>query len=129
MSEMRNDGYKAEIINSSKELTAKEKIMLKDTSNAIGLDEATKEGPIIIDIDYYAIVHVHNPLTETGDYDKCVLLDKDGTKYATGSESFIRNMMDIVDEMSDSGEEYKLSVYRKDSNNYKGKQFITCSIV
>ena len=38
-------------------------------------------------------------------------------------------MMDIVDEMSESGEEYKLSVYRKDSNNYKGKQFITCSIV
>lgn len=129
MTENIRDNYKAEIIKSSKELTAKEKIMLKDTSNAISLDDATKEGPIIIDLDYYAIVHVHNPLTENSDYDKCVMLDKDGTKYATGSESFIRNMMDIVDEMADSGEEYKLSVYRKDSNNYKGKQFITCSVV
>ena len=129
MTENIRDNYKAEIINSSKELTAKEKIMLKDTSNAIGLDDATKEGPVIIDLDYYAIVHVHNPLTENSEYKKCVILDKDGTKYATGSESFIRNMMDIVDEMADSGEEYKLSVYRKDSNNYKGKQFITCSVV
>lgn len=129
MSEKRNEGYKAEIIECSKQLTAKEKIMMKDTSNAIGLDEATKDGPILIAPDYYAIVHVHNELSDNKDYDKCVLIAKDGTKYATGSESFIRNMVDIMEEMEDSGEEYQLSVYRKDSNNYKGKQFITCSVV
>nr|DAV56661.1 MAG TPA: hypothetical protein [Caudoviricetes sp.] len=39
-------------------------------------------------------------------------------------------MTEIVDEMSAAGEtDYELEVYRMDSKNYKGKQFITCSIV
>ena len=129
MSGKRNEGYKAEIVDCSKQLTAKEKIMLKDMSNALGLDEATKDGPIFIEPSYYAIVHVHNDKCDNKEYDKCVVIAKDGTKYATGSVYFIDNLMDIMEEMAGSDEEYQLVVYRKDSHIYKGKQFITCSIV
>ena len=35
----------------------------------------------------------------------------------------------IVDEMGDTDEEYEVEVYRLPSKNYKGKEFLTCSIV
>ena len=61
---------------------------------------------------------------------KYVIVTKDGTKYVTGSNSFITAFEDIEDEMADAGEdEYEIEVYRMESKNYKGKQFITCSIV
>ena len=55
------EGYKVEIIHSTKELTVREKIRIKDLSNAIQLDDATQqEGNIVIDFDYYVILMVHN---------------------------------------------------------------------
>ena len=74
---------------------------------------------------------VHNEKSDNKDYSKIVVVDKGGTKYVTGSESFGTSLSDIVDEMVDAGEGENITVevYRKDSKNYKGKQFITCSIV
>lgn len=124
------EGYKAVVERASKELSAKEKIMLKDMSDAVKLDDIVKENPIIINPDYYAIVAVHNEKSDTKDYKKIVLVDKDGTKYTTGSMPFITTFEDIVDEMADAGEEdYAIKIYPKESKNYKGKYFITCSII
>ena len=124
------EGYKAVVERASKELSAKEKIMLKDMSDAVKLDDIVKENPLIISPDYYAIVAVHNEKSDTKDYKKIVLVDKDGTKYTTGSMPFITTFEDIVDEMADAGEDdYMIKIYPKESKNYKGKYFITCSII
>lgn len=125
------EGYSVKILNSTKELSVKEKIAIKDTTNAIGLDEATNEGEVIIDYDYHVILSVHNEKSDNKDYNKTVVVAKDGTRYVTGSESFTTTLDDIVDEMIDAGEgdNIVIKVYRRDSKNYKGKQFITCSLV
>ena len=124
--------YEVTVKEASKELSAKEKIRLKDLSNSINLDALTQqEGKVILDIDYYAIVGIHNEKSkERQDYDNIIIVDVGGNKYNTGSQSFITAFTDIIDELADAGEtECQIEVYRKESKNYKGKDFITCSIV
>lgn len=126
------EGYKVEIVHSTKELTVREKIRIKDLSNAIQLDDATQqEGNVVIDFDYYVILKVHNEFSKDDkDYNKYVIVDKGGNKFVTGSESFMTSLEGIVDEMADAGEtDFEIEVYRKDSKNYTGKQFLTCTIV
>lgn len=126
------EGYKVEIAHSTKELTVREKIRIKDLSNAIQLDDATQqEGNVVIDFDYYVILKVHNEFSKDDkDYNKYVIVDKGGNKFVTGSESFMTSLKGIVDEMADAGEtDFEIEVYRKDSKNYTGKQFLTCTIV
>ena len=125
------EGYKAVVARASKELSAKEKIMLKDMSDAIKLDDEVKEQALVIKPDFYAIINVHNEKSDTKDYTKIVLVDKtSGNKYTTGSMPFITTFENIMEEMEDAGEEdFELKVYAKESKNYKGKYFITCSII
>lgn len=125
------EGYKAVVARASKELSAKEKIMLKDMSDAVKLDDAVKEQAIVIKPDFYAIINVHNDKSDTKDYTKIVIVDGDsGIKYTTGSMPFITTFEDIMEEMEDAGEtDFSLKVYAKESKNYKGKYFITCSII
>lgn len=122
-------GYSVKIVNASKELTARDRVAVKDTTNAIGLDDATKDTPLVIAIDYYVELAVHNEKSEDKDYKKYVVVDKSGNKFVTGSESFFTAMLEIMDEMSDSCEDFEIQVYRMPSKNYKGKEFLTCSIV
>lgn len=122
-------GYSVKIQYCSKELTARDRVAIKDTTNAISLDEATQSSNVAIDIDYYAKLAVHNEHSEDKDYDKYIIVAKDGTKYVTGSISLITAMEEIVNEMADSGEDFQIEVYRMPSKNYKGKEFLTCSIV
>lgn len=122
-------GFEAKIREASKELTAKERVKFKDTTNAVQLDEVTKGGALVITPDFYIILDIHNENSEDKDYVKYVVVDKDGTKYVTGSGSFFSAFKEIVDEMDGSGEEYGVEIYRLPSKNYKGKEFLTCSIV
>lgn len=125
--------YEVSVIETSKELSAKEKIKIKDLSNAINLDTLTQEQdtPVIIAIDYYVKLKIHNEKSkERPDYENVVVVSKDGNKYYTGSSSFMTNLEEIYDEMTDAGEtEITIEVYRKPSKNYNGKEFITCSVV
>lgn len=123
-------GYSVKVVECTKDLTAKERVKIKDTTNAIKLDEATQGGAVVIAYDYHAVLAIHNEKLDDPDYQQYVVVDTAGNKYVTGSESFFTAMTEIVDEMSAGGEtDYELEVYRMDSKNYKGKQFITCSIV
>lgn len=122
-------GYSVKILNASKELSARDRVAVKDTTNAIALDDATKETPLVIGIDYYVELAVHNEKSEDKDYKKYVVVDKSGNKFVTGSESFFTAMLEIMEEMPDSGEDFEIQVYRMPSKNYKGKEFLTCSIV
>ena len=89
------EGYTAKVIYVSKEVSAKEKIRLKDN------------------------------------YKKYIVVDKDGQKYVTGSESFITAFREIADDMAAEApdEDYDIEIFRKASVNYKGKSFITCALV
>lgn len=122
------NGYSVSIKESSRELTAKQRIALKDTTGAVKLDEATQVEPVIINVDMYAILGIHNEKSENPDYDNYIVIDKNGTKYVTGSASFWSSFMDIFTEMEGEDEAWTLKVYRVPSKNYKGKDFITCSI-
>ena len=123
------EGYSVNIREVSRDITAKERVMLKDTTNAVSLDEATQSEKVIINPDYYAILDVHNEKSEDKDYVKYLIVDKNGTKFVTGSESFFTPFKSIMDEMDGCDEEFSIEVYRMPSKNYKGKEFITCSIV
>lgn len=122
-------GFEVKIREASKELTAKERVKFKDTTNAVQLDDATKESGLVISPDFYVILDIHNEHSEDKDYVKYVIVDKSGKKFVTGSESFFSAFKSIVDEMDGADEEYEVEVYRLPSKNYKGKEFLTCSIV
>ena len=121
--------YEVKITECSKDLKARERLFVKDTSDAIKLDEATAEGEIIITPAYYAILGVHNEKADDVDYSTYVVVDIAGNKFVTGSDSFFKAFLEIFNEMSGEDEEYSIKVYRLESKNYKGKSFITCSIV
>lgn len=132
---MRED-YSVKITRTSKsedELTPREKIMLKDTSSAIGLDTAvTDDTALVIKPIGYAVLSVHNDKAKGDkDYEQYLILDASGDKYTTGSNSFWNSFIDIWDDMDieETGETFELKVYRKPSKNYAGKSFITCTII
>lgn len=121
--------FTVEIKETSKELTKKERVKMKDMSNAIKLDEVTTDGSFILKPDFFVILSIHNSKsTDNPDYENIMIVDENGTKYVTGSNSFITNFSEIWNEMKGE-DDWELEVYKKDSKNYKGKQFLTCSIV
>lgn len=124
--------YRTAITESSKELSVREKIKLKDLTSAIAIDKVVEpEKPLVIAPDFYAYLSIHNEkLSENEqDYKTMVIVDKSGTKYYTGSDSAISSFVDIFDEMIDTAEPFEIEFYKRESKNYSGKHFITCSLV
>lgn len=127
---MMDTTYKAMVEDASWTMTAREKLRYTDLTDAIQLDEATQSGDVIIDVDKWAVINVHNEKSDTVDYMKYVIIDKDEQVYVTGSESFWKSFIQIYEVMSDEGETtYSIKVYRRESKNYKGKDFLTCRII
>lgn len=121
--------YEVKIIESSiSDMSARDRLMLKDTSNARKFDEIVDSGadftfrPVA-----YSVLEVHNDKADQPVYNQFIVVDSDGNKYVTGSSSFWEAFIDIWVEMD--GEPFELAVYKKPSKNYKGKSFISCSIV
>lgn len=122
--------YKATVEAASWEMSAREKLRYTDFTDVIQIDEATQAEDIIIDVDKWVVVMVHNEKSDTIDYKKYVIIDKEGQVYVTGSESFWRSFIEIYEVMSDEEETvYSIKVYRRESKNYKGKDFLTCRII
>ena len=124
-----NANYSVQIRETSKELSAKERISIKDTSDAIKLDTVCDDGDVIFTPVAYAILAVHNEKSDNVDYENYVITDSDNNKYVTGSTSFFSSFKSIWDEMENENEEWQLKCYKLDSKNYNGKKFLTCSIV
>ena len=122
-------GYSVEIKETSRELSAKERIALKDTSDATKLDVACDEEAVIITPVAYAVLSIHNEKSDNKDYENYILQDINGEKFVTGSASFWNSFMDIYNEMSGESEDWSIKAYKLDSKNYNGKKFITCSII
>lgn len=123
-------GYEVKIIESSKELSARERISLKNFDEMIALDEAVNaETPrLMIDVSGYVVASVHNEKSDNVNYNKFIIIDKDGQRYITGSNPFFSAFKEIWDEMDSENEDWGITVYKRESNNYKGKEFLTCTI-
>lgn len=123
--------YTATVSNSSRVLTGKEKVQAIDTQDCVRLDKATQEHPegVIIDINYWVVLDVHNDNAEDKDYQQYIFTDKDGTRYVTGSTTLWSTYENIEKAMAGESEPWKIKVFRKPSRNRAGKDFITCSIV
>lgn len=122
-------GYSVKIKEISRDFTVKQRIALKDTSDAIKLDTACDENTVIIEPVDYAVLAIHNEKSDNVDYENYVVIDKNGDKYVTGSASFWSSFMDIYEEMDNEDEAWSIKAYKLDSKNYKGKKFLTCSII
>ena len=124
------EGYSVEIVKSSEELRGKAKIQMKDTSDAIKLDEATNNGATLeFKPVKWAVLKIHNEKSDDKEYLNYVIVDNEGHKYVTGSNSFWEAFIGIYEDMEGEDEEWAVKVYRLPSKNYKGKELITCSII
>lgn len=121
--------YNVAIVACSKELSAKERVALKTMTDAIRLDTATADGPVEIYPAFWAELAIHNEKSQDKDYSNYLIVDHDGNKYVTGSNSFWDSFNDIADEMEDETEEWGIKVFQQPSKNYAGKGFITCVII
>lgn len=122
--------YKVEIIDSSKELTARDKIKLKDTAECISLDQASRENPdLVIPVDGFVVLQVHNEQAKSGDpdYEQLVILSG-YDRYITGSGSFRSSFLDIYKEMAGDPDPWSIKVVRRASRNYSG-DFLKATLV
>ena len=121
--------YNVSIVACSKELSAKEKVSLKTLTDAVRLDTATADGAIDIFPAFWAELAIHNEKSQDKDYSNYLIVDKDGNKYVTGSNSFWDSFNDIAVDMQGETEEWGIKVFQQPSKNYAGKGFITCVII
>lgn len=126
-----NKTYSAKLVSATRELSAKERVAVKMFIGAEKLDELTQrdENAVLIDIDYVAVVEVYNEKSDNKNYNKYVYVDKDGTMYISGSETLYRTYEEIAEEMEGENEPWSIKVIRRESTNYKGKDFLTCMLV
>lgn len=127
--------YSATILEASRELTAREKVMFKDTQNAISMNEfaeqAKEQGAkaIIDNVKDFVHIQIHNEKSEDKDYDNYIVVAENGDKYVTGSQAFWNAFMDIYNEMKDETEPWGIQLNLIPSKNYKGKNVLTCSLI
>lgn len=130
-----DSNYSATIAESSREFTAKERVMFKDLGNAIKLNDladgahATGDKAIIDNVVDFAVIAIHNEASEDVDYNNYLIIDGAGNKYYTGSTPFWNSFKSIWDEMHDSGEEWGIQLNLIPSKNYAGKTVLTCSLI
>lgn len=132
--EVKESNYTATITESSREFTAKERVMFKDLGNATQMVDFAKAcaeqgGKATIDVADFAVISIHNEATEDVDYTNYLIISKTGDKYYTGSASFWNSFKNIYNEMKDSDEEWGIELNLLPSKNYKGKEILTCSLV
>ena len=131
MSETTNNySVTIESVSEGLNLSAKERIMYKDTQRAVKIDEQTNNGNhlVITNPKGYLILNIHNEKSDGKNYKNYVIVDEGGNSFVTGASSFFDTFCDIFADMQGSGEDYAIDVYKLPSKNYKGKEFITCSI-
>lgn len=127
--------YSATIADTSMELTARERIMFKDTQNAVSLLDLAKDAKandakaIVENIKGYVVLDIHNEKSDDVDYKNYLVVDGNGDKYVTGSQSFFNSFLDIFKEMQNESEPWSIQLNLLPSKNYKDKEILTCSLI
>ncbi len=133
--EAKVSNYSATIESTNLELSARDRIKYKDTQNAVSLldfaTDAKNNGAkaIVENIKGYVVLDIHNESSEDVDYKNYVIIDGEGDKYVTGSNSFFNSFYAIYTEMKDETEPWSIELNLLPSKNYKGKEILTCSLV
>jgi hypothetical protein len=133
--EQTSANYSATISETSMELTAREKVMFKDTQNAVSLLDLAKDAKangakaIVENIKGYVVLDIHNEKSDDVDYKNYLIVDGNGDKYVTGSASFMNSFLDIYKEMKDETEPWSIQLNLLPSKNYKDKEILTCSLI
>lgn len=133
----QNNAYTSKIIFSSFEMTAIEKISYRETTGCKGVADIVKSDGDKLDIHLagYYHVKVHNEKAKDNtDYTVLVMLDASGERYASGSESLMTSLDDIMDLITDSKADGSIAadfiptitIIARASKNYKDKIFLDC---
>lgn len=127
---MSERNYSAHVVSATTDLTGRQMVVLRNFSDMAQLNDLTKEEDVLINIDYVACVEVHNEKSDNKDYMKYIFVDRDGTKYITGSEPLYREYTDIKEALEAAGDTDPISikVMRKQSKNNQN-DFLTCILV
>lgn len=124
--------FEVKLIESSRPLTARDKIRFNNFSAAIALDTLVEDdkGGFSFTPTGYAIFKVHNEKAENHDYDLYVIEDAGGNLYKTGSLSFFGRFKEIYDVMVQDapGEAFSVSAIKRPSARYKGKYILLCQL-
>lgn len=124
------ENYVVEIIESSRDLTLKERVAVKNINDTVPLGDICNVEPLDIEVDAWVHLHVLNDRSEEKEYDVFIIYDKEGTCYTTSSVSFWTSFKGIWDEIIlEPDTEWKLRVLSKPSKNRQGKTFLTCTII
>lgn len=123
--------YEAKVTITGRDIGVKQRIAIKN------LNDAKKLGPgELITLVNYAIIDVHNEKASgEKDYKVCVLCGADCTRYYTSSESFIKSLDEIFEELSEEKpvsewleEGLDIKVCESPSKNFSGN-FYTATLV
>lgn len=118
--------YEVKIIESTRELTKREEIRIKDFSSFSKLKDIPT-GEIIENVTGLFFVHVVNDKSDSGEYDSFVIEQARGENYiSTGSIPFYESLKAIIEEFIDdeSGmpeEQIDIQVTRFPSKNNAGE--------
>ena len=137
---MSNREYEVTITGSSLEkIRGTERLRYTNFAGMVQLDDIISDDGIktALDITGYVECHVHNDKSDTSEYDKLVLIAKDGELYLTGSDSFKRGFIEIFEALTDDFVEdgiapqdrvYPILAFKAPSKNIKGKTFLCCAV-
>ena len=137
---MSNREYEVTITGSSLEkIRGTERLRYTNFANMVQLDDIISDDGVktALDITGYVECHVHNDKSDTQEYDKLVLIAKDGELYLTGSDSFKRGFIEIFEALTDDFVEdgiapqdrvYPILAFKAPSKNIKGKTFLCCAV-
>lgn len=123
--------YEAKVTITGRDIGVKERIAIKNFNDAEKL-EPGYQIPLI----NYAIIDVHNEKASgEKDYRVCVLCSADGDRYYTSSDSFIKSLDEIFEELSEEKpvsewleEGLDIKVCASPSKNFSG-DFYTAALV
>ncbi|MBO7211239.1 MAG: hypothetical protein J6V44_09605 [Methanobrevibacter sp.] len=116
--------YEVKVIEASRQLSKKEEFKATDFTGNLKLDKELSEGnEIKIDVDYYVKCSVTNDDDES--YEVIVVVDKDGKRYSTGSNSFMNSFARIAEVME--GEDFSVIAFKRESKK-SGKTYICCTL-
>lgn len=125
--------YKSEVKEVfGKELTKKEVTMLKDLTDCkvLGVEVEESGCDIIIHPEFYALISIHNDSLSDPDYEALVIVDRDGTKYQTSSDSFILSFCEFMTDMQgEDPETWAIKATLKPSKNRTGKYFLKAVLI
>lgn len=103
--------YTSVIEHSFRPMTTIQKFNVRDTSGAIGINDMVQENNGVFDIDSIVnvcVCNVHNDMVQDEanvDYKNYFLIDKDGSRYYTSSDTLFDDIMAICNLITESEKE------------------------